>query len=847
MLPAVRRLLPVIVALVIFGAALHVLREELHAVSWRQLTRDVVQIPAWRLAAAVVLTAVNYAVLTGYDFLAFAYIGRHLPALQVAFASFFSYAVSNNIGFAMLSGASVRYRFYSRWGLSGEELARIVFSYSVTFWLGLLALGGISLAAGPHFAIARVSSRMLEPAGWVLVAAAIGYVGAAAAGGCAFRLGPYNFPLPPLNIAVTQLVLSSLDWALAGAVLYVLLPAGSVPVFTFLGAFLAAVLIGMASHVPGGLGVFEGLLVVLLAPYLSSGALLPPLLVYRAVYYLVPFIVAIAGLVFDELRQRREQVAAVTGALGRFTDQVMPRLFGLLTFLSGAVLLFSGATPAAPGRLERLQAFLPLGVIEISHFTGSIVGVVLLLVSQGLARRLDAAFYMAAGAIGLGMVSALLKGLDYEEAILLAVVLGMLIRARGAFDRRAAFFETRFSPVWVATVVGALGASIWLGLFAFKHVDYSHELWWQFELRGEASRFLRASVGAAVVVLLFGVARLVRTEPHEIDEPSAEDLREAAAIIPSQTRTSANLVFLRDKGLLFNRDRTGFVMYGVQGRTWVALGDPVGPPDAASELVRLFLERCDDYNGTPVFYEISPAHLHRYADFGLTFVKIGEEARVDLCRFSLEGPRGARYRQSIRRLEKDGGQFAIVPAADVPALMPELRAVSDDWLSNRAGAEKGFSLGFFDEAYLARFPAAVVRVGGRVVAFANIWSGVASREVSVDLMRFSSSSPKGTMEALFANLLRWAKTEGYGQFVLGMAPLSGIEQSPAASLWNRLGAFVYRHAEPVYHFQGLRAYKEKFDPAWEPRYIAYPGGMKLPLILADVSALVAGGYRKILV
>ena len=121
--------------------------------------------------------------------------------------------------------------------------------------------------------------------------------------------------------------------------------------------------------------------------------------------------------------------------------------------------------------------------------------------------------------------------LDYEEALLLACVLVFLIRAHPAFHRRAAFFETRFSTVWVATVLGTLGASVWLGFFAFKHVDYSGELWWEFALRGEASRFLRASVGAAVVILLFGVARLVRPAPHEVVEPSADDLRAAAAII----------------------------------------------------------------------------------------------------------------------------------------------------------------------------------------------------------------------------------------------------------------------------------------------------------------------------
>ena len=105
----------------------------------------------------------------------------------------------------------------------------------------------------------------------------------------------------------------------------------------------------------------------------------------------------------------------------------------------------------------------------------------------------------------------------------------------------------------------------------------------------------------------------------------------------------------------------------------------------------------------PVFYEIGHLHLHRYADFGLTFVKLGEEARVDLSLFTLEGSRGARYRQAVRRLEKDGGLFRVVEPAGLPAIMPRLRAVSDDWLSARSSAEKGFSLGFFDEAYLSRF------------------------------------------------------------------------------------------------------------------------------------------------
>jgi phosphatidylglycerol lysyltransferase len=315
-------------------------------------------------------------------------------------------------------------------------------------------------------------------------------------------------------------------------------------------------------------------------------------------------------------------------------------------------------------------------------------------------------------------------------------------------------------------------------------------------------------------------------------------------VIAGQASTLPNLVFLRDKALLFDHERAAFVMYAVQGRTWVALGDPVGPAERRSALVRLFLERCHDFGGVPVFYQVGPTELHRYADFGLTFVKIGEEAKVDLRALTLQGRHAAKLRQPLHRLEREKATFRIVDTAQVPDLLEELRAVSRDWLGEKSAAEKGFSLGYFDEDYLARFPVAVIERGGRVEAFANVWPGAGRVELSVDLMRHRRDAPNGVMEALFVHVMCWGKENGFQWFNLGMAPLSGFESS-AASLWTRLGSFVYEHGESVYNFQGLRAFKEKFNPIWEPRYLAYPGGLHLPRILTDVAALVAGGYRRI--
>ena len=110
-------------------------------------------------------------------------------------------------------------------------------------------------------------------------------------------------------------------------------------------------------------------------------------------------------------------------------------------------------------------------------------------------------------------------------------------------------------------------------------------------------------------------------------------------------------------------------------------------------------------------------------------------------------------------------------------------------------------------------------------------------------MRHLPEAPNGIMDYLFLHLMLWGKNEGYRWFNLGMAPFSGMEARALAPLWNRLGAFLFRHGEHFYNFQGLRQYKQKFDPEWEPRYLVSPGGRALPVILTNIAALISGGIK----
>lgn len=429
--------------------------------------------------------------------------------------------------------------------------------------------------------------------------------------------------------------------------------------------------------------------------------------------------------------------------------------------------------------------------------------------------------------------------MDYEEALLLSLVAACLLRCRRRFYRRGSLLHQRFTPGWTGTIVLALLCSVWLGLFAHKHVEYTSELWWTFAFRGDASRFMRASIGAAAVLLLFAVRKLLAAHVPIPGRPTAAALATAAHIVKMVPRTSANLVLLGDKSILFNDTGDAFVMYAVQGRSWVAMGDPVGPLAAHAELVWHFREQVDRYAGWPVFYQVEEQSLSIYLDQGLTLLKIGEEARVPLATFDLQGSARKDLRQAQHRCQRENCHFELVAVQQIPPLLPQLKQISDAWLAHKHVAEKGFSLGFFDAHYLQHFPCALVYQEGRPIAFASVWCGANQAELSIDLMRYLPDAPAGVMDYLFIDLMLWGKEQGYQWFNLGMAPLAGIDNRPLAPLWNRAVNLAFRHGDHFYRFQGLRQYKQKFDPLWRPKYLASPGGLALPRIVADVTTLVS--------
>ena len=852
--PSAKRVVPPwagpLVILLLLILSLFVLHGELRQYHYHDITRAIFAVPRSHVALAFLFTAIAYALLPAYDVIALSYVRRPLPLGRAVFSSFISYGLSQTLGFPLVTGSSVRYRFWSAWGLSTSEIAQAVSFVGATFALGMIFLSGTVFLLEPSTTMELIGLPygVLRPIGVTLLAIVALYLFWSATQAKAIRVRGWEFPVPSLGMTALQLTAATADWAAAGAVLYSLLPAGHVLSFLpFLGAFLLAQFAGQISHVPGGLGIFETLMVVLLKPYLPAAPAVAALVAFRAIYYLVPFALSLILLAGYEAVRQRERVVYVASTAGtfaaRWTSSLLPQALSATTFIAGAILLFSGATPSVHGRVSALDRLLPLGVIEFSHFAGSIAGAGLLVLAWAIRRRLDAAYGLTVTLLIVGIVASLLKGLDWEEAVLLSIVLAVVLPSHRAFYRKAAITSEPLEPGWIVAVLVVAGASVWLGFFSYKHVDFSSELWFRFTTHGDAPRFLRATAGTLGALAVFGLMRLLRHAEAEPALPTEEELERARAVIRESSETPANLVFLGDKALLFSPSGKAFLMYGVEGRSWVALGDPIGPEEEATELAWHFREEADRHGAWPVFYEVGTDRLPLYIDLGLTLLKLGEAAVVSLDVFTLEGGKRKGLRRTIKEVSRHGAEFTVVPREQVSSLLPELKCVSDAWLEEKHTREKGFSMGRFDERYISEFPVGVVRIGSRIVAFANLWCSGDGTEVSVDLMRYSPAAPSGVMEFLFIELLLWGKGQGFRKFNLGMAPLSGLQNRTLAPLWNRAGALLYRHGEHFYNFRGLRSYKDKFDPRWEPRYLASPGGLVLPRILANTAALISGGLR----
>lgn len=300
----------------------------------------------------------------------------------------------------------------------------------------------------------------------------------------------------------------------------------------------------------------------------------------------------------------------------------------------------------------------------------------------------------------------------------------------------------------------------------------------------------------------------------------------AASILAREGRCSLDSFKLwSDKSYFFSDDRRSFVAFKTAWGVALSLGDPAGPAEALPRMIRAFTGFCADRGWKVAFHQVLPDLLSIYRGFGYQVLKIGEEAIVDLDRFAEQ----TCERRAFRRVQRkfDGAGYLVVqqmPPHPEP-LIDELEQVSHEWLSLPGRRERTFALGRFERSYIRESPVFAVRdPTGRLIAFVNRIRCFRPGEATVDLMRHRVDAPNGVMEYLFRGVMLAVRQEGYRRFSLGLAPFSRVGDRAGATLKERAVHHLSEHLNGVFSFKGLAAFKGKFEPEWEERFLIYRGG-----------------------
>jgi phosphatidylglycerol lysyltransferase len=826
-----------------------------------EIQRTLLDVPTLPALAVAALSALSVAFTGCVDLLIGRWLKLGLRTRDYLRLAFVANSMANTLNLSGAVGAGIRLMGLTSQRIELGRAAALIGMQALSLPLGLSLLVILTLATS---SLPMTSGTAQKIAAFAILGAAALYLPLyffLTTKRSLMRWLPDEMGMPPLRLKLELTLISFVDWLLAASTLYACLYLSGVHVKPglMLGAFAGATTLGLVSLVPGGLGVFDGLMLLALteAGY-DHAAVFSGLVLFRIAYYLLPLLGSLylgsemLGQRLPLLNRLRKRLAGhpLFGVLGlpvTLLADLGTRLLAVLTFGAGAMQLASAAIPSVIEHIEVVRAHLPILAVESSNWFSIVSGVLLLGLARGIDGRLRLAYRVAQWLLLISAGLAITKGLHFGEALFLLIVAGLLRTRKRAFTRRAMTLSSATTLGWYAgllicvLVFFAIGVAQVLG-------DDSFDLFY-IGFGEHTSRIGRGMAAAVLGVVIYLIWQVFAVKRPRLTLPDRSDLERAQELYKTHGGGEfAHLTFMGDKHLFWAADHQAVIAYGCIRDRLVALGSPCGTDAGIDRAILDFRHFADSQDRVPVFYEVLEPDLSRYHDHGFDLFKLGELALIKLDEFSLAGKRWEDLRQATNRAQKEKLTFELVSAPFDTALLTDLERVSDAWLADKGGTEKRFSLGRFDPVYFGWSPLGLVRRDGELIAFANVLPPYGpGGHASVDLMRHIADAPRSTMDFLFAKVMLWAQEQGYAIFSLGMAPLSRVGDNPYARVNERLAAVAFQYGNRFYNYQGVRKYKDKFKPEWIGSYLAYPRGVWVPGLLIDITALVSGGYRRFLI
>lgn len=588
----------------------------------------------------------------------------------------------------------------------------------------------------------------------------------------------------------------------------------------FIG-YIIMVLILIASPFLRGLGAIEVSLTFILGqfgfPVIAAASIT---LLYRFFEFWIPLIAGIGSFV------------------SRRNNLILRILPPIIIFVLGVVNIISAITPAIPSRLKLVNEFLTSDLILNSNELVLVTGLLLIILSVFLLQGSTRAWYVALFLTGISAAGHLMKGADYEEALLAMIAAVSLIYTRAHYTLKP---HRRLTRISYYVLLYSVAAILLYGIVGFYFIDKHHfginfRLWasvkiifkmfFLFDDSGlkpltTFGRDFLYSIylfgGLVLSFIFFSILKPYFSKPFN----SEDDINLAKELTRKYGRSP--LDFFKtypDKFVFLGEDKDGYISFKMTRNFAFVLENPVCKDDEAlTKIVQNFDQFCNENGFVSIYYRIPQQSLNLYKNLGKKSFPIGEEAIVDLTDFTMDGGKMKTTRSAINRLTSEGYDIRIYQPPIMEGLLQKLEMVSNNWLIEMDQKEIAFTQGIFDKTILKE--QAIITVEDkeeRVYAFLNLVPDFAPGEATYDLIRKVDDAPNGVLDLLMAKTLLYLKEQGYKSANLGLAPLSGIE---GTNLAEQTIHYAYENLKAFGHFKGLRKYKEKFFPSWEKKYLVY--------------------------
>jgi phosphatidylglycerol lysyltransferase len=601
--------------------------------------------------------------------------------------------------------------------------------------------------------------------------------------------------------------------------------------------YIIAVLLMVISPFLRGLGAVEFSMVYVLGKFgYSATHALSITILYRVFEFWLPLV---AGLLAYAWKGRK------------LFFRIAP---ALLTFLLGIVNIISVVTPPIHQRLRLLTEYLPLTAVHASNMMVFFFGLSLLVTAAFLIRGLRNAWIIALTLSALSLVGHLTKALDYEEAIVSAVTIITLIAT-------ASQYRIRSSNKWMQagfkiSVISFVSVLIF-GCISFYFIDKKHfgiDFTFEQSLLHTLNSFLLVEDSSLHPVTRFGLEFiwLLRmlgfvtygfllftfVKPNFKKHVVQRSYKAKAKFLLSQFGNSSTDYFklYKDKLCFFSDIHEAFIAYRIAGGFAIVLEEPVCAEENKIEVLKEFDLHCRKMGLKTAFYRVDESSIAWFNQLKKSKLMIGQEAILELNKFSLEGRDKKSLRNGLNNLQKKGYTVIIHSAPHSDLFLKQLKNISDQWLENFQREELIFSQGMFDEKELRdQDIIALTNAEGNVEAFLNIIPDYAEDECTYDLIRKTNDAPGAAMDALIIKFIEYAKEKQKLFINLGMAPMTGITQPDnTAEQIIKLATAKFRRFK---HYHGLREFKEKYATVWENKYLVYDNDFdlfQLPLAISKV-------------